>query len=95
MHVPIGNKLNSFNQLNEQPMQSLVKYFISLLFALLINLIPGRLALDQSGESVTPGLFDLPAPLCAEDFGHPAEQQNPKIPGETETRFIGLEASCS
>lgn len=95
MHFPIENKLNSFNQLNEQPMQSLVKYFISLLFALLINLIPGRLALDQSGESDTPGLYDLPASLCAEDFGLPAEKQNPQMPGETDSLFTGLNANCS
>lgn len=95
MHFLIGNKLNSFNQLNEQPMQSLVKYSISLLFALLINLIPGRLALDHSGESVAPRLFDLPASLCVEDFSLPQEEQHPRKPAEADSLFAGLKASCS
>lgn len=91
----MGNKLNSFNQLNEQPMQSLVKYFISLLFALLINLIPGHLALEQSGGPAAPGVFGLPAALCAEDFSHPAQEHHPQMPGETDSLYIGLQASCS
>lgn len=93
MHFLIVNKLNSFNKLNKQPMQSLVKFFISLLFALLFNLIPGQLSLDQ--ESRCPGVFEMPAALCENDFSLPEDSQHPQVPGEMESLLFPLQGSCS
>lgn len=95
MHFLIANKLNSFKKLNKQPMQSLVKYFISLLFALLFNLIPGQLSLDHSRESRCPGLFEMPDALCENDLSLAEDYQHPYIPGETEAQLFPLKGSCS
>ncbi len=76
-------------------MQSVVKIFVSLLFALLFNLIPGQLALDQSVESRTPRVFEMPAALCVEDFSLPEDYQPPYLPGEMEFQRFPPKGSCS
>ena len=49
-------------------MQSLVKYLISLLFALLIHLLPSQLAGEFSDQSPDPDDFSLPKVICHENL---------------------------
>ena len=66
-------------------MQSLVKYLITLLFALLFHLLPGQLSDEFSGQFPDPDSFSLPKAICGEDLRLASSQvfgNNPPVSWE-------------
>jgi hypothetical protein len=67
-------------------MQSLVKYLISLLFALLFHLLPSQLAGEFHDQSPDPDDLSLPKATCSEDLRLPSREvfnSNPLVTSKT------------